>query len=179
MTDQKNPTIPNAEKEKISGNMPVKIRRQYVRDLSFENPNAPQILDTAGRPDMDINFSMQARPLESKEEGDLFEVVIWIQADAKRGDQVAFIAQVEYGVEVLLENVPNEVRHPLLYIEIPQYAFPYIRHLVSTLTQGGGYPPLLLAPVDFKAFYMQRFAKELENDSDPGLADTKQPTGTE
>lgn len=144
--------------------LPVTVHAQYVRDISFENPNAPEALRAGQKPpEMDVNIGMDARKLEDEEIKNLFEVVLSIRAEAKRADKTVFIAEIQYGVTVELgDSVPEKNHHPLLLIEIPKLAFPYVRKLLSDLTTDGGFPPLLLNPVDFHALYMQRFAKEIE-----------------
>lgn len=142
---------------------PVSILAQYVRDLSFENPNTPDSLRAGqGAPEMSINIGMDARRLEDSNIPHLYEVVLSARAEAKRQDTTVFIAEILYGVTVSIhEKVPLENHHPLLLIEIPHQAFPHVRQILSDLTMQGGYPPLLLNPVDFQALYMQRFATEM------------------
>ncbi len=142
---------------------PVSILAQYVRDLSFENPNTPDSLRAGqGAPEMSINIGMDARRLEDPNIPHLYEVVLSARAEAKRQDTTVFIAEILYGVTVSIhEKVPTENHHPLLLIEIPHQAFPHVRQILSDLTMQGGYPPLLLNPVDFQALYMQRFATEM------------------
>ena len=104
---------------------------------------------------------MDARKLEDKEMDGLYEVVLSVSAEAKRGKDVLFIAEVQYGITAQVgEGVPEDSHHPLLLIEIPKLAFPYVRKILSDLTIEGGYPPLLLSPVDFQTLYVQRFSKE-------------------
>lgn len=151
-----------AEERGIAQGLPVTIHAQYIKDLSFENPNAPGSLQANGeRPSMDVNFSMDARKLESAadKKSDLYEIVLGIQAAAMRGSQVDFLVELEYAVLVSAAELPEEQLHPLLLIEIPRQAFPFARQIIADLTQQAGYPPLLLAPVDFRAFYLQRFGK--------------------
>jgi preprotein translocase subunit SecB len=144
------------------GNLPIVIHAQYVRDMSFENPNTPESLRNAsGMPLMDVNIGMDARKLEDEKIQSLFEVVLNIRAIAKRAEEVVFIAELQYGVTVSLNNVPPEQHHPLLLIEIPRLAFPYARQILSDMTVQGGYPPLLLNPVDFQALYIDRFKDEI------------------
>jgi len=144
--------------------MPVTIHAQYVRDLSFENPNAPESLRPAGNgPEMDINIGMDARKIEDKDLNNLYEVVLNIRAAANRGEDPVFIAELQYGVTVSIgDEVPEDNHHPLLLIEIPRMAFPFVRQIMSDVTVQGGYPPLLLNPVDFHALYMNRFGAEIE-----------------
>lgn len=144
--------------------MPVTIHAQYVRDVSFENPNAPESLRTsANAPEMDINIGMDARKLEDDDLENLFEVVLNVRAAATRGEEQLFIAELQYGVTVSIgADVPEDNHHPLLLIEMPRMIFPYVRQIMSDLTVQGGYPPLLMNPVDFHALYMQRFGKDIE-----------------
>jgi preprotein translocase subunit SecB len=145
-------------------NTPVLIRKQYLKDVSFECPNSPAILEIRSKPQMEIAFNMNAVPLEKKDDkGDVYEVTIKLEATARRNEDVAFIAEIEYGIEVLIfKNVPENQRHPLLYIEIPRYAFPFVRQFLSQLTQMSGFPPLLLTPIDFRSLYIERFGKEAD-----------------
>ena len=93
--------------------MPVMIHTQYIKDMSFENPLAPNSL-RAGKtsPEMDIDISMESNPIEDKEIKNLFEVVLNLSATAKHGDEVAFIAEIAYGVTVSLGDLPEDQHHP-------------------------------------------------------------------
>ncbi|MCF8495120.1 MAG: protein-export chaperone SecB [Alphaproteobacteria bacterium] len=144
--------------------MPVTVLAQYIRDVSFENPHATDILRGAGAlPEMDINIGMDARKIPDENSDSLYEVVLNLRAVAKRQELTIFIAELQYGITVIIsDEVPEDNHHPLLLIEIPRLAFPFARQIMANLTQQGGYPPLLLNPVDFHALYMQRFGKEIE-----------------
>lgn len=144
--------------------LPVTIHAQYIRDLSFENPEAPDSLRAdSGMPEMNVNIGMDARPIEDEEIKSLYEVALSITATAKKGDNTVFVAEIVYGVTVSVGSaVPEDQHHPLLLIEIPRYAFPFARQILATTTSQGGYPPLMLNPVDFQALYMERFKEEIE-----------------
>ncbi|MCB9982886.1 MAG: protein-export chaperone SecB [Rhodospirillales bacterium] len=143
--------------------MPINILAQYVRDLSFENPLAPESLrEGQDAPEMDINIGMDARKLDDEKIENLYEVVIGLRAAAMRGEDPVFILELQYGVTVALKDIPEENHHPVLLIEIPRLAFPFVRQIVSETTVQGGYPPLNLNPVDFQALYMQRFKDEIK-----------------
>lgn len=147
--------------------LPIFIQKQYVKDISFESPNAPQILNVRGRPEMEISFNMNAEPIErpenEAEDGDYYEVTVGLEARAKRNGKLAFLAEILYGVQVKInKGMPENKRHAMLYIEVPRYAFPYVRQILTNLTQMGGFPPLLLTPIDFKALYMDRFSGQAE-----------------
>ncbi len=141
---------------------PINIMAQYVRDLSFENPNTPDSLRAdAAPPEMDINIGMDARKIEDDELANLYEVVLNLSARALRNDDIVFIAEMQYGVTVQLNGIPEENHHPVLLIEVPSLIFPFARQIMSNLTMQGGYPPLMLNPIDFRAMYMERFADEI------------------
>lgn len=147
--------------------LPIFIQKQYVKDISFESPNAPQILNVRGRPEMEISFNMNAEPIERPEneddDGDYYEVTVGLEARAKRGEKLAFLTEILYGMQVKInKDMPENKRHAMLYIEVPRYAFPYVRQILTNLTQMGGFPPLLLTPIDFKALYMDRFGQQAE-----------------
>ncbi len=146
----------------VDGNMPIVIHAQYVKDLSFENPNSPDSLrGQAEPPEMEVNIGMDARKLPDDKMKNLFEVALNVRAVAKRGDDTVFIAELQYGMTVSLNDIPEDQQHPILLIEIPRMAFPYARQILSELTIQGGYPPLLLSPVDFHALYVDRFKDEI------------------
>ncbi len=144
--------------------LPLQVHAQYVRDVSFENPNAPDSLKGGQEPPkMDINVTMDARNLDDEKATALYEVALKVSATATRGDQTVFIAEVEYGTVVELSQVPEDKHHPLLLIEVPRMMFPFVRQIMSDLTQNGGYPPLLMNPVDFAQLYMNKFANKEED----------------
>jgi len=148
----------------VAQDMPVTIHAQYIRDLSFENPSAPESLrPAANSPEMDINIGMDARKIEDKDIKNLFEVVLNVRAAALRDKDPIFIAELQYGATVSVgEEVPEDNHHPLLLIEIPRMIFPFVRQIMSDITVQGGYPPLLLNPVDFHSLYMNRFGAEIQ-----------------
>lgn len=144
-------------------NMPIMVHAQYIKDVSFENPNAPHSLKAAaGKPDMQMNINVGLREVQDDELPGLFEVSLRMRAAAKRGEKTAFIIEVEYAASVTIgKDVPQEAVHPLLMIEVPRLLFPFGRQLISELSQQGGYPALMIAPVDFQALYLQKFAQDI------------------
>ncbi len=145
-------------------NLPLTVHAQYIKDVSFENPNAPHSLKlSAGKPEMSMNINVGLQEISDESIPGLFEVSLRIRASAKRADKTAFIAEVEYAAGVTLgAEVPEDAKHPLLMIEVPRLLFPYARQMISDLSQQGGYPALMVAPVDFQALYLQKFASEVE-----------------
>ncbi|MGE4313709.1 MAG: protein-export chaperone SecB [Pseudobdellovibrionaceae bacterium] len=139
--------------------MNLHILAQYLRDASFENPNAPQSLRAElPAPKTDISFHLDARDVQGAKASDLFEVVLKVTINATRDEKPVFIAEAEYGALVVLKDVPEDKRHPLLLIEVPRLLFPFLRQVIADMTQEGGFPPLVLNPVDFTRLYIQRFA---------------------
>ena len=109
---------------------------------------------------MEVNVNMSANPM--KEKG-FYEVVLSIQAAATRDKKTLFMVELHYGVVCsVTESVPEQHVHPLLMIEAPKMAFPFARQIVCDAVIGGGYPPLMLNPVDFEGLYISQYKKEQE-----------------
>lgn len=132
----------------------LQILAQYVKDLSFENPHAPASL-TAERvnPRINVSVDVQARPLESGH----FETVLKlsVQADKENGE-VVFIVELVYGGVFELTNVPENQVQPIILIECPRLIFPFARRVLADATRDGGFPPLMLDPIDFAALYQKQ-----------------------
>jgi preprotein translocase subunit SecB len=134
----------------------IHVLGQYVKDISFENPGAPRSLRPADKaPSLDVNVNVNARPQTQSD----FEVEVRIEAKAARGDETLFIVEVTYAGVFQIRNVPQEHMHPLLLIECPRLLFPFARQIVADATRQGGFPPLLIDPVDFAALYRRRAAE--------------------
>ena len=163
MSEENQDNITNQEEKNIEAQgLPVTIHAQYVKDVSFENPNAPDSLRGGTTPPAtNIQINMDARELKDDNVKGLYEVVLTLKADAVRGDDTLFIAEIFYGVTVQVsEQVDEDKIHPLLLIEIPKFAFPFVRKIVRDLVLEGGFALLYIAPVDFHALYMKRFANK-------------------
>lgn len=137
----------------------IRIVLQFVRDVSFENPRAPESLRAdQGAPQIELGVELNAR---GRDDG-LFEIDLKLSAGAKRGDQAVFHAEVVYGGLFQVSNVPKEAMEQVLLIECPRYLFPFARRIVADLTAEGGFPPLQLDPIDFAAVYAAR-RSQIEN----------------
>lgn len=133
----------------------IHVLGQYIKDLSFENPGAPRSLRPSDRaPKLDVNVNVNVRP---QPEGE-FEVELKLEAKAVRGDETLFITEVSYAGLFQVRNVPQEHMHPLLLIECPRLLFPFARQIIADATRQGGFPPLMIDPVDFAGLYRQRMA---------------------
>lgn len=127
----------------------IRILAQFVRDLSFENPRAPESLRSEGQPQIELGVEMNAR---GRPDG-LFEVDLKLTAAAVRESETAFQIELLYGGLFDIQNVPQEHIEPVLLIECPRFLFPFARRVIADLTTEGGFPPLLLEPMDFASIY--------------------------
>lgn len=135
----------------------LRIVAQYLKDLSFENPNAPESLaGTKAPPKVDISVNVNAKTLSPTD----YEVELHLEAKADHEDNVAFAAEMVYSGIFRIENVPQEALHPVVLIECPRVLFPFARQIMANATQSGGFPPLMLDPIDFAGMYQQRLAQE-------------------
>lgn len=141
---------------------PLSIISQYIKDQSFENPHAPDTYkQSQTAPEIAVNINMEMKKIE--EANLVYEVSLRISAEAKREGRHDFIAELTYGILAQVQQgVPEEHHHPLLLIECPKMAFPFVRQILATMTQQGGYAPLLLNPVDFEGLYRQQYAEMLK-----------------
>jgi preprotein translocase subunit SecB len=138
-------------------NLPqVGVIAQYVKDLSFENPNAPAVYQWQGQPQMDVQFNIGSSSVGQ----DLHEVSLKIDIAAKAGEGTAFQLELLYGGLFALRNIPAEQLQPFLLAEAPRILFPFARRIIADATVDAGFPPLLLDPIDFASLYMQRAAQQ-------------------
>ena len=129
---------------------------QYIRDLSFENPGAPGSVMLGGS---NPNFTVGINVGVKKQADDLYAVEISLNAKAERDKTVLFNVELVYGGVFRLKNVPEATLSQLLMIECPRLIFPFARQVLASVTQQGGFPPLMMEPVDFAAIYRQNLAK--------------------
>lgn len=132
--------------------MRVQILGQYVKDLSFENPAAPQNLSV--RPQIELGFDLQAKRLSA----DQFEVEMKVRVNAKAEDKTVFLLELLYGGMFLIQGAPDEILQPFLLIEAPHLLFPFVRRVVADVIRDGGMPPLMIEPIDFAELYRQNQA---------------------
>jgi preprotein translocase subunit SecB len=129
--------------------------QQYVKDLSFENPNAPAVYQWQTQPQIDVQFNIGSQKLGDE----VHEVSLKIDIKARVEEQTAFVVELLYAGLVVARNVPEEQLQPALLAEIPRILFPFARRLIADAVQDGGFPPLMLEPIDFGALYMQQAAQ--------------------
>ena len=144
---------------------PLVVNIQYVKDLSFEVPNAPAIYSTLrAQPNVNINLDVNARRVQDGE--NVFEITLQIKAEATEpatgnGAQpgTVFIIELAYCGIFTLTGVPEDAVEPVLLVECPRLLFPYARNILADVTRDGGFPPVLLQPIDFVALWQSRRAQ--------------------
>jgi preprotein translocase subunit SecB len=148
------------------GQQPLVVNIQYVKDLSFEVPGAPQIFSQLrSQPQVNINLDVQARRVQDGQ--NVYEVAIIIRAEAHdtthQGNGQApavpptvFVAELTYAGVFTLNGLPENAVEPVLLVECPRILFPFARNILSDVTRDGGFPPVLLQPIDFVALWQQR-----------------------
>lgn len=140
----------DGDAEQLPGLM---IGAQYIKDLSFENPQGPEVL--AGmqqNPQVNIEVHTNARELGE----DVHEVTLFIRGEAQSDDKTVFIVELTYGGIVTVNVADAEAVKPILLIEAPRHLFPFARAIVANVTRDGGFPPLLINPLDFAGMYLQQ-----------------------
>ena len=129
---------------------------QYIKDFSFENPNAPQSLAwRQGEPQIGIEINVGATPLSDTD----IEVSIKLEGKAEVAGALLFRFDLEFAGVFRIRNVPQESLNPVVLIECPRLLFPFAREIIATAVRNGGFPPLLLDPVDFVSLYRQKMAQ--------------------
>jgi len=139
--------------------MPLIINAQYVKDISFEKPTPLQSLSASEdqAPEIELNIDIQAQAVGEN----TYEVTLHLTANAHQNKQTMFLAELQYaGVFTLATDLPQEAVHPILMIECPRLLFPYARNVISTLTREGGFPALMLNPIDFLELYRNQYGSQ-------------------
>ena len=160
MADEGFPTdgapLPNGEDTAPAAGM----ISQYVKDLSFENPNAPAIFQSQEPPAIDVQFNIGSGQVGEE----VHEVTLKIDAKAEMNGQVAFIVDLSYAGLFGFRNVPADQIQPFLLGEAPRLLFPFARRVLADAVRDGGFPPLLLEPIDFGQLYLQQQAAQAEGE---------------
>ena len=125
---------------------------QYVKDFSFENPNAPAIFQNPTPPAIDVQFNIASAQVGE----DVYEIVLRIEVKAEAEGTVAFLVDLSYAGLFGLRNFPLEHLQPFLLAEAPRLIFPFARRVLADAVRDGGFPPLLLEPIDFGAVFLQQ-----------------------
>ena len=144
------------------------VNAQYIKDLSFENPRAPQSLTQASaQPEVEINVDVKARNLGPE----VFEVVMSITVTAKAQQEPIFLVELAYGAVVTVGSAPEAMLPQLILVETPRLMFPFARAIIAEATRDGGFPPLMINPIDFaELLRRQSAATPPLGQATPGIA---------
>ncbi|MEY4679216.1 MAG: protein-export chaperone SecB [Alphaproteobacteria bacterium] len=159
MTDQQNPPQPTG--------VPLSVNLQYLKDLSFESPRAPQVFVSEGpQSQVGVNVRVDGRGVGEN----TYEITLHLEVAATAGDAQVFLLEMDYaGIFTVPQLVP-EVLGPLLMIEAPRMLFPFARQIVSNTVAAGGFPPLLINPIDFADLYRRQLAAQAQGQGAPAQA---------
>jgi len=133
------------------------VNAQYIKDLSFENPRAPNSLrPQTTQPQVEINVDVRAQNLGQ----DTFEVVLTIKSSAKIQDEALFLVELAYAGVITARNVPQEFLSAVVLVETPRLLFPFARNIIADTTRDGGFPPLMINPIDFAELLRRNSAEQ-------------------
>ncbi|MEQ9505574.1 MAG: protein-export chaperone SecB [Hyphomonas sp.] len=153
MTDTSTPANPS-QGEPAQTAPSMRVLGQYVKDLSFENPGHAPVQT---QPNIDLGIDVGASP--HADGNGVFEVSLKLSAKALAGETTLFITELDYAGLFQLSNVTEKQIEPMLLIECPRLLFPFARRIIAEITREGGFPPLLIDPVDFVALYQAQYRK--------------------
>ena len=143
------------------------LNAQYIKDLSFENPRAPQsLIQQTAQPDVEINVDVKANNLGPE----VFEVVLTINATARAQGETVFLIELAYGSVVTIKNAAAELLPMLVLVETPRIVFPFARAVIANATRDGGFPPLMINPIDFAELLRRQQAAQATGSVNTALA---------
>lgn len=146
--------VPNGEDTSPA----IGLISQYIKDLSVENPNAPESYQWTEAPEMHVDFNIGARTIAPE----VHEIELKINVTSKGAQGTAFIVELSYGALVGMRNVTDEQAHPFLFAECPRLVFPFARRIIADAVRDAGYPPLMLEPIDFNGLYYAQLQQQAE-----------------
>ena len=142
----------------------VSVVAQYVKDLSVENPSAPQVFQWQTQPALDVQFSLNADKIAD----DVHEVALKIEVSARSDNGVHFVIDLTYAGLFAMRGVPQDALAPFLLIEAPRLLFPFARQIVAEAVTNTGFPPFMLEPIDFASLYMAQVQQLQDQDAQGG-----------
>jgi preprotein translocase subunit SecB len=143
----------------------IGVLTQYVKDFSFENPNAPRSMANAQQPAISVNIGVEAAPAGETD----VEVTLRLDGKAESQGMLLFGFELLYAGLFRIQNVPADSMAPTVMIECPRLLFPFAREIIAGATRNGGFPPLLLEPIDFAMLYRQRLESAQPSSGIPPL----------
>ncbi len=141
----------------------VSLISQYVKDMSVENPNAPDSYNWQGQPEIDIQVNIASRSLNEE----VHESELKIVVTARHDEGVAFAVELAYCGLFGIRNLPEDAQHQFIFAEAPRLTFPFARRILADAVRDAGYPPLMLEPIDFNALYVQQRSKQQTGEQAP------------
>lgn len=156
MAEEQNPDPVMMPEENPSAQF--QIQKLYTKDVSFELPNAPQVFQEEGQADVKMSLAQRVEDLGN----DLHEVVLTVTVTATVDEKTAYLAEVAQAGIFLMTNFNEQTAHAVMNTMCPGTLFPYARQMISTLVGEGGFPPLVLQPVNFEQLYAQRMQQMME-----------------
>ncbi|MGV2431879.1 MAG UNVERIFIED_CONTAM: protein-export chaperone SecB [Rickettsiaceae bacterium] len=141
----------------------ISVEAQYIKDFSFENPNAPSSLTGDNKPSVEMGLDLNVVRIEKQK--DIFEVSLNIDAKATSKDKTLFVVELKYAGIFTLTNFSDEERKFILGVHCPALLFPFARQVIAEMTQSGGFQPLMIDPIDFGALYANKMAEEEEDEA--------------
>ncbi len=142
------------------------IIAQYIKDLSVENPNSPDCFQWQEAPQLDVQFNIQARPVN----GEVQEVELKIQVSAKAPAGTAYLVDLSYAGLIGMRNLDEAQAHAFIYAEAPRILFPFARRIVADAVRDAGFAPLMLEPIDFNGLYVQQLEAQQQGAQDQPAA---------
>lgn len=145
----------------------ISIAGQYIKDLSFENPNAPRsLVIQGGQPQIQVNVDVQARGAGEN----MYEVLLRITASAEHEQNSVFVVELVYGGVFTFHDIPKDNHELICLVECPRLLFPFARRIIADATRDGGFPPLLLEPIDFVDLFRRHRENSAANPEDAAKA---------
>ncbi|MEP3050600.1 MAG: protein-export chaperone SecB [Erythrobacter sp.] len=149
------------------------ILTQYVKDLSVENPNAPDVYQWQEQPQIDVQFNIGAEQVNDQ----VHEVTLKVNLTATTEKGNAYLVELAYAGLAAVRNLPEDQTHAFLFAEAPRILFPFARRVVSDAVRDAGFPPLMMDPIDFNGLYMQQLAKKQQEETAAGAGAGDTPSG--
>lgn len=144
-------------------NRHITVNAQYIKDLSFENPHSPNsLIPKKAKPNVDVGVDLRAQKIKDH----LYEVTIGLSAKADVEGEVLFIAELAYSGLFTLQAIPEQEIEPIIFVYCPNLLFPFARRVLADVTRDGGFPPIVLDPIDFLSLYQKRKSRESASPED-------------
>jgi preprotein translocase subunit SecB len=174
MADQDSTGGGNGSAE-AGGEPQVSVLAQYIKDLSVENPSAPQSFQWQVQPALDVQFNINIENVAEE----VHEVTLKIDVSARSENGVHFVVDLTYAGLFAIRGMPEEALAPILLVEAPRMIFPFARQIISEAVSNTGFPPLMLDPIDFAGAYMAQLQAQQQGNGEAGGSNLVIPTDTQ